>query len=346
MDRNLCQFFLCLIKLAAGILSGSIAVIADAVNNLSDTGSAAIALIGFKLANKPADDQHPFGHGRLEYVAGLVISILIIAVGLNFLKTSFEHILHPVKLEVTLTVILILLISIPVKLWMFFLYKKVAHKIASTTIHAVAFDSLSDILTSSLVIVALVVSQFTTLPIDGCVGVLVACFIVAGGIKVVQEIINPLLGECPDKELVQELKERLLKCKNILGVHDIMIHSYGPNRYFATAHAEVLPSKDAIFLHDTLEAAEVEIARTMPIRLLLHCDPFSSHSPEHRKWRTKTEEIVNALDSNLKVYDFRVNMHEGKPKLDFNLLVPRNISGRRRKSRIKSRNFSGSMPRI
>ena len=317
---------LCLVKLVIGVFSGSIAISADAVNNLSDAGSSAITLIGFKMAAKPADDEHPFGHGRIEYVAGLVVAIIIVAVGLNFLKTSFERILHPAEIEITAGALLILLLTLPVKLWMFFFYRKVARRIDSETVRAVAFDSLSDILTTSLVILSLIVSRFTDFPVDGSAGLLVALFIVIGGIKVIREIINPLLGECPDRRLVEELKTGLMECEGIKGVHDIILHNYGPNRYFATAHAEVSPNTNAVYLHDILEAAEVKIAQTLPIRLLLHCDPFSSQNPELKRWRTRTEDIIGRLDPNMQVYDFRLTEQENRPHIEFSLLVPRKYS--------------------
>ena len=320
------NLLLCTVKLAIGVISGSIAISADAVNNLSDAGSSAITLIGFKMAAKPADDEHPFGHGRIEYVAGLVVAIIIVAVGLNFLKTSFERILHPEGIEITAGALLILLLTLPVKLWMFFFYRKVADRIDSETVRAVAFDSLSDILTTSLVILSLVVSRFTDFPVDGSAGLLVALFIVIGGIKVIREIINPLLGECPDRRLVEELKKRLMECEGIKGVHDIILHNYGPNRYFATAHAEVSPNTNAVYLHDILEAAEVKIAQALPIRLLLHCDPFSSQNPELKRWRTRTEDIIGALDPNMQVYDFRLAEEMNHPHIEFSLLVPRKYS--------------------
>ena len=320
----LTNLVLCGIKVTVGILTGSIAVSADAVNNLSDAGSAVITLFGFKFADKPADDEHPFGHGRLEYVAGLIVAVIIIAVGLDFLKLSFERLIHPSRIEMTTLALVFLLATLPVKLWMFFVYRKVARKIASKTIHAVAFDSLSDILTTSLVILSLVISHYTTFPVDGIAGLLVALFIIFGGAKVVREIINPLLGECPDRKLVTEIRERLLRCKDICGVHDIIVHSYGPDRYFATAHAEINPEKsDMVQIHDALEAAEVEIARHMPVRLLLHCDPFSSQDPELKRWRTLAEDLIGELDPELKLYDFRLEQSQARILLNFQLLVPR-----------------------
>ena len=320
----LTNLVLCGVKVSVGILTGSIAVSADAVNNLSDAGSAVITLFGFKFADKPADDEHPFGHGRFEYVAGLIVAVIIIAVGLDFLKLSFERLIHPSQIKITTLALAFLLATLPVKLWMFFVYRKVARKIASKTIHAVAFDSLSDILTSSLVILSLLISHYTAFPVDGIAGLLVALFIISGGAKVLREIINPLLGECPDRKLVTEIRERLLRCKDICGVHDIIVHSYGPDRYFATAHAEINPEKsDMVQIHDALEAAEVEIARHMPVRLLLHCDPFFSQDHELKRWRTLAEDLIGELDPQLKLYDFRLEQSQERILLNFQLLVPR-----------------------
>ena len=173
-------------------------------------------------------------------------------------------------------------------------------------------------------IVSLVISQYTSFPVDGVAGLLVALFIILGGAEVIREIINPLLGECPDRKLVEEIRKRLLKCRDICGVHDIIVHSYGPDRYFATAHAEVNPEKnDMVQIHDALEAAEVDIARHMPVRLLLHCDPFFSQEPELKHWRTLAEDLIGSLDPELKVYDFRLEKSGEQILLNFQLLVPR-----------------------
>ena len=320
----LVNLVLCIVKVAVGILTGSIAVTADAVNNLSDAGSSVITLFGFKFAGKTADDEHPFGHGRLEYVAGLIVAVIVIAVGLNFLKLSFERLIRPSEIEMTAVAFALLLATLPVKLWMFFFYRKISRRIASKTVHAVAFDSLSDLLTTSLVILSLVVSQYTSFPVDGAAGLLVALFIIFGGAGVVREIINPLRGECPDRKLVEEIRKRLLECRDICGVHDIIVHSYGPNRYFATAHAEVNPEKsDMVQIHDALEAAEVDIACHLPVRLLLHCDPFFSLDPELKRWRTLAEDLIGSLDPELKVYDFRLEKNGDRVLLNFQLLVPR-----------------------
>ena len=311
------------VKLTLGLLSGSIAVAADAVNNLSDAGSAIVTVVGFKLSAKPADNEHPFGHGRIEYVAGLVVAVFIIAVGLDFLKCSLERIFSPQPVAANSTVIVILAATLGVKSWLFFFYRAIAARIESTVIHAAAFDSLSDLLTTGLVLISLGLSRFTTFPVDGCAGLAVAGFVIFAGIGVLRDTINPLLGECPDRELVEEMRQRLLRCPEIRGIHDIIIHNYGPNRYFATAHAEVNRDCDPVYLHDALEAAEIEIARTMPIRLILHSDPFDTLDPEVKKWRARCEEIISRIDTQLKLYDFRLTGEKDAPQFHFHLLVPR-----------------------
>lgn len=252
------------------------------------------------------------------------MAIIIIAVGLDFLKLSFERLIRPSEVKMTAVALALLLATLPVKLWMFFFYRKVSRKIASKTIHAVAFDSLSDILTTSLVIVSLVISQYTSFPVDGVAGLLVALFIILGGAEVIREIINPLLGECPDRKLVEEIRKRLLKCRDICGVHDIIVHSYGPDRYFATAHAEVNPERTTWFRYMMLWRRLKSILRgTCPVRLLLHCDPFFSQEPELKHWRTLAEDLIGSLDPELKVYDFRLEKSGEQILLNFQLLVPR-----------------------
>ena len=319
----LSNLVLCLVKLGIGIFSGSIAISADAVNNLSDAGSSAITLIGFKMAAKPADDEHPFGHGRIEYVAGLVVAIIIVAVGLNFLKTSFERILHPAEITITTTALLILLLTLPVKLWMFFFYRKVARRIGSETIHAVAFDSLSDILTTSVVLIAVSLDSLTSFPADGVAGVIVALLIITGGIKVVRDTINPLLGECPDPELVEELERKMLENPDICGVHDLIMHNYGPGRYFATAHAEVNSDCDPVQIHDSLENTERQVSMTLPVRLTLHCDPFDRDDPDFKAWRLAAAGAAEAIDARFRIYDFRMFRSQKYLRLKFNLLIPR-----------------------
>lgn len=315
-----------LLKFTVGLLSGSIAITADAVNNLSDAGSSMVTVFGFKISAAPADQDHPFGHGRIEYVAGVIVSVIIIAAGLNFLKESILHIVHPGKVQLGPILLALVAGSVLLKVWLFVLYRRVGTRIASQTVRAAAFDSLSDIVCTAVVLLAAVADGWTSFPVDGCAGLLAAVFVLVGGGKVLHETVDPLLGEAPSPELVQELRSRLLHVPGILGVHDIIVHNYGPNRYFATAHAEVDLESDILTVHDLLESAEKEIAAQMPVRLVLHCDPRNAADPRIRQWRERVNGELAKLDPGLKAYDFRIRDGASGPELSFDVLVPRAVS--------------------
>ena len=315
---------LSVLKFAVGIASGSVAVAADAVNNLSDAGSSVVTILGFKISAKPADCDHPFGHGRVEHVAGVVVAVVVIAMGLDFMKESVLRILHPGEVRMSATMIALVAGAMLFKGWLYFFYRYVGRAIGSETILAAAFDSLSDLGSTSAVLIAVIAGHFTAFPVDGCAGVLVALLVLIGGVKILRETTDPLLGKPPSPEVVAELRERLLKCSGIRGVHDIIMHSYGPNQYFATAHAEVDPGQDILTVHDLLENAEVEVGRHMPVHLLLHCDPCDACDPELRMWQGRLENAVAGLNPRYKVYDLRLRRGEGGAKLlGFHLLVPR-----------------------
>ena len=275
------------IKFSIGLISGSVAIAADAVNNLSDAGSAIVTVVGFKLSSRPADNGHPFGHGRMEYVAGVIVAIIIIAVGLDFFKESILRIISPRIVTVDGIALGIIGGTMLLKIWLLFFYRTVGRTIDSKVISAAAFDSLSDLLCTSAVLAAVFFSRFTAFPVDGIAGLAVAAVILIGGVKILRGTINPLVGECPSPMLVEELKENLLSCDGIKGVHDIIIHNYGPNQYFATAHAEVEPHGTLLSVHDMLEAAEEKVASRMPVRLLLHCDPCNLTDPHVNEWRKR-----------------------------------------------------------
>ncbi|MCI7643730.1 MAG: cation diffusion facilitator family transporter [Lentisphaeria bacterium] len=320
------NILLFIIKFFIGLLAGSVAMAADAVNNLSDAGSAIIMVLGFKLSAKPADNEHPFGHGRLEYVAGLIVAVIIVAVGFDFLKEGVIRIFTPVRPEADNTLLCIFGGTLLFKVWLFFFYRGLGKQVKSEILRAVAFDSLSDLLSTSAVLGAVIGGKFTDFPIDGCAGVLVALLVIWGGIGIMRDTINPLLGALPDRTLVEELKRRLLACDGICGVHDIIIHNYGPNQYFATAHAEVNRNNQLTAAHDIMEAAEVKIAQTMPIRLLLHCDPYNTDDPVVIRWRSRMEEEVMKFDCKFKLYDFHLDKIPPCGVLHFQLLIPRNYA--------------------
>ena len=312
------------IKFTVGLLSGSVAIAADAVNNLSDAGSAIVTVVGFKLSARPADNGHPFGHGRMEYIAGVIVAIIIIAVGLDFLKESVLRIVSPRVVAADGVVLGIVGGTMIFKIWLLLFYRTIGKTIDSKVISAAAFDSLSDLLCTSAVLIAVFCSRFTAFPVDGTAGLAVAAFILTGGIKILHGTINPLMGECPSPILVEELKRNLLSCDGISGVHDIIIHNYGPNQYFATAHAEVDPNGTLLSVHDMLEAAEEKVASKMPVRLLLHCDPCNLTDPHVNAWRKRLETAVAEIDGQFKLYDFRLDESGAVRRIHFHLLVPRN----------------------
>ncbi len=318
----ICNIFLCAVKLTVGILAGSIAIMADAMNNFADAGSSVVTILGFKLAAKPADDEHPFGHGRLEYVAGLVVAIFIIAVGLNFFKESALRIFSPRALELSDYALWFFALTIPVKFWMFFFNRKLGRKLDSPVLLATAFDCLSDILTSLVVLLSLLVSRFAGVQVDGIAGSIVALLIIAGGIKAVRETIDPLLGEPPDAELVKGVEQTILENPDVCGVHDLIMHNYGPGRYFASAHAEVQSDCEPVKIHDSLEATEIQVAKRYPVHLTLHCDPFDEDDPEYKAWRLAAVRTAEEINGGFKVYDFRMTFLTHR-HLFFNLLVPR-----------------------
>lgn len=321
-----CNLLLAAVKIVLAILSGSISVAADAVNNLSDMASGIITVAGFKLSNLPPDPEHPFGHGRTEYVAGLIVATLITGLGITFLKDSISALFKTDSVHFSNTVILIFSATILIKCWLFFFYRKVAALINSDVIRAAAYDSLSDCLGTSLAIGALIASRYTNFPVDGCAGLIIAGMILWAGGSVLRDSASKLLGEPPSAEIVNKLKEIVLNCPGIDGIHDIMIHNYGENAFYVTAHAEISCEGDRFSAHDILENAEVTVAKELPVHLLLHGDPYNKSNPETIYWRSRLENTVAAMDTELKLYDFRLGKNaDGKAEIvSFHLLVPHN----------------------
>ena len=312
------------LKMILAICSGSIAMAADAVNNISDAGSGVIAATGFHLSSRPADADHPFGHGRTEYVAGLIVALLVFGLGMTFLKDSIVALFKPSKITADNTAIIIFSSTVLVKCWMFFFYMKVAKLINSDVIKASAYDSLSDCLGTVVVILSLIFGRYTSFPLDGCAGIIVAIMILFAGGSVLKDIISKLLGETPDREFVEKVRSAILECPGIDGVHDIMVHNYGENYYFVTAHAEISDKGDRLSAHDILENAEVAVGKNLSVELLLHGDPYDKSNPEVILWRSRVENIVSVLNQGLKVYDFKLEKScSGKiENICFHLLQP------------------------
>ena len=316
-----CNALLFTIKLVAGLLSGGISIISDAFNNLSDMASSIITMVGFKLASKPADKEHPFGHGRMEYMSGFVVAAIIIVVGVELLKSSIDGIIHPAEVEFNLIVLTILVVSILIKLWMFLFNRKLAKEIASGAIAATAQDSINDSIATTAVLVCAVISRFTELNLDSYMGLAVSLFIIYSGIKFAVEMLNPLLGEPPSQEFVDMLKDNIMKNEMFCGIHDLIIHSYGPNRSFASVHVEVPYDVDIIKCHELIDECEREIKEKMGILLVIHMDPIDT-GEEAQKLLAIVNQVVHDVNCELSVHDFRIVPGENRTNLIFDVVVP------------------------
>lgn len=283
----ICNLVLFLGKLAAALISGSVSIAADAVNNLSDASSSIISLLGFKMADRPADNEHPYGHGRYEYLSGLLVSVIIIVIGFELLKTGIGKILSPENVEFTILTCIIMLFSISLKLWMMLFNRKIGKLINSSALFATAADSRNDVISSSAVLIAAVISHFTNIELDGWVAVLVALFILYSGFGLIKDTLDPLLGHAPEEDLVNKIQKTILSYPGVLGTHDLLIHDYGPGRQFASVHVEMSAEGDVIANHDVLDNIERDFLTKMGIHMIVHFDPISttdSFTDEMRVW--------------------------------------------------------------
>lgn len=319
------NLILFIIKLSIGLLSNSISIMADAFNNFSDMGSSVITIIGFKLSDKPADKEHPFGHGRGEYIAGLIVSIMVILVGFEFLKSSFSKILHPEKLKFSLLSFFILIISISFKLWLGRFNSRLAKITNSNILDATSLDSFSDVLITSTVALGFLLSKYINFPLDGYIGLIVALFIIFAGYKLIKETISPLLGEAPDPKLVDEIITELLSYEHILGVHDIIIHSYGHKTHLVSVHAEVPSNIDIMELHEIIDKAENEISKKLNITLIIHMDPVNMDDNEVLETKKEVIKILKDYPEVLSFHDFRIIGHNDKKSIIFDLVVSHDV---------------------
>ena len=313
---------LSLAKITAGTLFGSISVTADGINNLSDAGSSAVTLIGFKLSGKPADRDHPFGHERIEYLTGFILGIVILIVGVELIKLSVNRIIHPRPTLTSDLMIAILVISIAVKLWLARFYSRIADIISSSAVRAASADSMNDVLTTSAVLLGVLVSRCYGYQIDGWMGIGVALFILRSGIMILKSLLGPILGEMPDPELVKKIEQKILSYDGIINIHDLVVHSYGPNVLFTTVHAEVDAKGSFISSHDLIDCIERDCARDMNINLVIHMDPVVTDDNEMNGLRKMTEDIVNSVDPSLSIHDFRVVRGDTHTNLIFDILIP------------------------
>lgn len=322
----LSNIFLCIIKGLIGLFSGSIAVTADAVNNLSDAGSSVITLLAFKIAGKPADEEHPYGHARMEYISGMAVSFIIILLGLELMGSSFEKILHPEEVGVSALTYLVLIVSIAVKLWQGMFNRNLGKRISSEALQATAADSLNDVFSTGAVLLSTLVYQFTAIPIDGWVGMLVAIFITVSGVKLIMETGSPLLGQAPDPQMVRELEEKITAYDGVIGIHDLQVHNYGPGRVFATVHAEVPANRDILVSHDIIDNIEREVGHEMNLNLVIHMDPVVTDDERLNQLHAQVQLIVAGIDSNLSMHDFRAVFGPTHTNLVFDVVVPPGFS--------------------
>ena len=309
-------------KFLAGVFSHSIAITADALNNLSDAGSSFITLAGFKLASQKPDPDHPYGHGRMEYLSGLFVSLLILLMAVELLKTSLDKILHPQDTLINPLVITILVVSILVKLYMSYYNQTIGKKIDSAALLATATDSRGDSISTLLVLVSSLISLFTGIQIDGWCGLLVGIFILYSGFTAAKDTINPLLGQAPDKEYVEEIERIVTSHDLILGIHDMMVHDYGPGRVVVSLHAEVPANGDILEMHDLIDHIEHDLADSCHCEAVIHMDPIAVNDPEVDSLKKLVDSVITDIDPGLRFHDFRIVKGPTHTNLIFDVLVP------------------------
>jgi len=309
-------------KFFAGTLSGSIAITADAFNNLSDAGSSVVTLLGFQLAGQKPDTHHPFGHGRMEYLSGLVVSMLILLMGVELGKSSLEKILHPEEVDFSPLIVGILCVSIAVKLYMFLYNKRIGKKLGSTAMEATAMDSLSDCVATTAVLAATLVGHFTGLLIDGWCGILVACFILWSGIGAARDTLDPLLGTPPTAEFVGRIRDLVMAHKGIIGIHDLIVHDYGPGRVMISLHAEVSASENVLELHDEIDNVENELREKLGCEAVIHMDPIVTDDGITEETRERVADLIHCIDDDINIHDFRMVSGPTHTNLIFDAVVP------------------------
>lgn len=318
----ICNVLLFLIKYAMGTLSHSISIVSDAFNNLSDCAGCLVTLLGYKMASKPADKNHPFGHGRMEYLTSLIIAALIIFVGIELLKNSVGKIINPVEIRFSFAVLISLVFSIAVKLWMAVFNAELGKKINSSVLTATAKDSKSDVIATSATLIALICSLFTALPVDGVMGLLVSVFILKSGYDIVKDTVDELLGKPADPEIINHIKEYVLKNDKIIGIHDLIIHSYGPGNMIGSCHVEVKSNESFTEVHDIVDSIEREIHNNLNILMTIHMDPIEVNDMLTNKCKKLVNNIIHSIDSSLDLHDFRIVSGESHTNLIFDLVVP------------------------
>ena len=322
----LSNVILCAAKILVGAISGSIAIIADGINNLADASSSIITLAGFKLSSLPEDKEHPYGHARIEYISGMIVSVLIVVVGIELIKSSADKIMHPSPLEFSWSIIVVLLLAIAIKIWQALFNINIGKRINSLTLTATGTDSRNDVIATTVVLISIIVGKLTGLQIDGYMGCLVALFIIWSGIGLVKETMSPLLGEAPDPELVNAISDMALSYDGVLGIHDLVVHNYGPGRIFASIHIEVDAEADMMESHDMIDNIERETAKKLHIEITGHLDPVRTNDPVVKKMVQLTSEVAAQIDGVSNIHDLRIVTGPTHTNVIFDTVVASNCT--------------------
>ena len=317
------NILLSIFKMIIGVISSSISIISDALNNITDVGSSLVTMIGFKISQKSVDKDHPWGHGRMEYITAFIVDIIIILVGIELFKTSIEKIINPVLPEISNFTLIILVVAIIVKLWLFLFYSKIAKKIDSGAMKASAYDSISDVLSTSIVLISAIVAKKFGVTIDGYASIIVSIFILYTGFKAMKETVDILLGQKPDGEFVKAIEEFAVKYDMIQGIHDLMVHDYGPGRKIVSFHAEVPADCDICNAHDIIDQMEQDIYEKFNCITTIHMDPIVVDDVEINEMKQTVEKIVKEMNEEFSIHDFRMTDGKGRTNLIFDLVVPR-----------------------
>ena len=316
------NLFLAVGKIVVGAISGLISVTADGLNNLSDCGSSAVSFVSFKMSSKPADKEHPYGHERIEYISSMVVSFLILIIAYELVAESIAKIISPVAINISIVVLITLVASIAIKCIMYFYYKHNAKIINSELLKASAIDSLSDCISTSIVLISTIVSKFTKFNIDGYAGLVVAVFIAIAGIKILKEVISKLIGQAPDNEIFENIKSRILNHPEVLGIHDLNVYSFGPNKYFASVHIELDAKTESLTAHEMIDDIEREFINETNIVLTGHHDPIVTDDEEVNSMRKKVSKLVLKIDKSFSMHDFRMVKGPNKTNVIFEIAVP------------------------
>lgn len=316
------NFLLFTLKIIIGTIFHSIAITADAVNNLSDSSSSFITLIGFKISGKPADVKHPYGHARMEYISGLIVSFIILILGLQLVITSAGKIINPEATQFSIISIIVLIIAILIKLWQCLFYRKIGKIINSTTLIATSVDSRNDILATSAVLTATIFTYLTGINLDGYMGIAVALFIITSGVKLIISTMSPLLGTAPTRELVDSIYKKILTYGGIIGLHDLAVHSYGPGRCFASVHCEVPAEQDIMISHDIIDNIERDFLKERNIHLVIHLDPVVTNDEKTNELKAEVKKLIAEISHSISMHDFRVVWGVSHSNLIFDVVVP------------------------